>query len=590
MQKVAAYCRVSTDKDDQANSLESQKRYFAEYIGRNPLWELGEVYVDEGITGTSTRKRAAFNRMIADAQTHRFDLIITKEISRFARNTLDSIFYTRKLKALGIGVIFMNDNINTLDPDAELRLTIMSSIAQEESRKTSDRVKWGQKRRMEQGVVFGRDLLGYDVRNGRLYINEDGAKTVRLIFHKFVSEDKGSHVIARELREAGIPTAAYMKQWSGTTILRVLRNEKYCGDLVQKKTITPNYLNHEKKYNRGEEELVTLRDHHQPIISRELFNKAQQVLAHRSSSIEKRPYPSNDEARYADGKTMRTDERSKHSNRYCFSGKIKCGVCGRSYVSRTKKRRDGSIYKAWRCYESACRGRSKIDAAGNEIGCDNHAVNEDDLRLLMRTAVRSLPVGSEAFISHLSQLIETVLRTNPMAHWNCADSDSFRAVGGPDNLNGQIGLEKLEKPGRICEYPAGQLVKTKEELESRLRTANGKRRTLLELYLEKNISKEDYLGSKTKYETEVSELKLMLKKWNEKAPYIADGSESGAADALEQVSKTIRKLIQGDDWNDAFYRRILDRIVVWQDRTFEVSFQYLPQSRRYLITDEGNRK
>lgn len=163
--------------------------------------------------------------MIADAQARRFDLIITKEISRFARNTLDSIFYTRQLKALGIGVIFMNDNINTLDADAELRLTIMSSIAQEESRKTSERVKWGQKRRMEQGVVFGRDMLGYDVREGRLYINEAGAETVRLIFHKFVNQEKGTHVIARELREAGIPTATYMKQWTNTVILRILRND-----------------------------------------------------------------------------------------------------------------------------------------------------------------------------------------------------------------------------------------------------------------------------------------------------------------------------------------------------------------------------
>ena len=167
--RVAAYCRVSTDKDDQVNSLESQKKYFREYIERNPFWELAPRSTwMRASPAPAQRKRHAFNRMMTDAQGHAFDLIITKEISRFARNTLDSIFYTRKLKELGIGVIFMNDNINTLDADAELRLTIMSSIAQEESRKTSDRVKWGQKRRMEQGVVFGRDMLGYDVRDGKL--------------------------------------------------------------------------------------------------------------------------------------------------------------------------------------------------------------------------------------------------------------------------------------------------------------------------------------------------------------------------------------------------------------------------------------
>ena len=259
--RVAAYCRVSTDHEDQANSFESQQRYFRQYIERNPDWELYEIFADEGISGTNTKKRSEFKRMIACAKEGDFDLIITKEISRFARNTLDSIYYTRDLKKHGVGVIFMNDNINTLDGDAELRLAIMSSIAQEESRKTSERVKWGQKRQMEQGVVFGRSMLGYDVKDGKMTVNEDGAKIVRLIFHKFANENKGTHVIARELREAGI-TPMRVKEWSNTVILRVIRNEKYCGDLVQKKTFTPDFLSHEKKYNRGEEEFVIIKDHH----------------------------------------------------------------------------------------------------------------------------------------------------------------------------------------------------------------------------------------------------------------------------------------------------------------------------------------
>ena len=256
--KVAAYCRVSTDNEDQANSFESQQRYFRQYIERNPDWELYEIFADEGISGTNTKKRKEFNRMIACAKNGDFDLIITKEISRFARNTLDSIYYTRELKKHGVGVIFMNDNINTLDGDAELRLAIMSSIAQEESRKTSERVKWGQKRQMEQGVVFGRSMLGYDVEGGKMTINEEGAKVVRLIFHKFVNEGKGTHVIARELREEGI-SPMRVKEWSNTVILRVIRNEKYCGDLVQKKTYTPDFLSHEKKYNRGQSTLTATR-------------------------------------------------------------------------------------------------------------------------------------------------------------------------------------------------------------------------------------------------------------------------------------------------------------------------------------------
>ena len=224
--RVGAYCRVSTDKDDQQNSFESQQRYFKEYIERNSKWTLHEVFADEGKSGTSTKKRAAFNRMIECAKNGELDLIITKEISRFARNTLDSIYYTRELKRIGVGVMFLSDNINTLEPDAELRLTIMSSIAQEESRKTSDRVKWGQKRRMEQGVVFGRDMLGYDVRGGQMFINEEGAKIVRSIFHKFVVEGKGAHAVARDLREDGIKSFSHNSEWSNTVILRIIRNEK----------------------------------------------------------------------------------------------------------------------------------------------------------------------------------------------------------------------------------------------------------------------------------------------------------------------------------------------------------------------------
>ena len=250
--RVAAYCRVSTDHEDQANSFESQQRYFRQYIQYHPDWELFGVFADEGLSGTTTKRRKEFHRMIACAKNGEIDLIITKEISRFARNTLDSISFTRELKRHGVGVIFMNDNINTLDGDAELRLAIMASIAQEESRKTSERVKWGQKRQMEQGVVFGRSMLGYDVKDGKMTMNQEGAEVVRLIFRKFVNEGKGAHTICRELREAGI-TPMQAKEWSSTVILRLLRNEKYCGDLVQKKTYTPDYLSHEKKYNTGQE-------------------------------------------------------------------------------------------------------------------------------------------------------------------------------------------------------------------------------------------------------------------------------------------------------------------------------------------------
>lgn len=197
--RVVAYCRASTEKEDQQNSFESQKKYYEEYIRANANWEFVGIYADEGISGTSVEKREDFKRMIEDAKDKRFDLVLTKEIARFARNTKDSLEYTRKLKKMGIGVFFTIDNINTFDSDGELRLTIMSALAQDESRRTSERVKWGQKRRMEQGIVFGREMLGYNLENGVLSINHEEAEIVKLIFHKFTFEGKGTHIIAREL-------------------------------------------------------------------------------------------------------------------------------------------------------------------------------------------------------------------------------------------------------------------------------------------------------------------------------------------------------------------------------------------------------
>ena len=275
--RVAAYARVSSDKDDQLNSLENQKSFFADYIKSRVEWEFVGVYWDEGISGTQTIKRTGFNNMIADAMNKKIDLIITKEVTRFARNTVDTLWHARELKERGVGIIFILDNIDTRDADSEYRLTIMASNAQEESRKTSERVKWGQRRQMEKGVVFGRDLLGYTVKNGILHINPEEVPVVKAIFHKYTNEGKGTHVIARELLEEGMQPKR-VKLWSNVVILRVLRNEKYVGDLCQKKTITPNYLTHKKKYNRGEEDMIYLKDHHEPIISRDLCNRTQEEL------------------------------------------------------------------------------------------------------------------------------------------------------------------------------------------------------------------------------------------------------------------------------------------------------------------------
>ncbi len=534
--KVAAYCRVSTDNEDQANSFESQQRYFRQYIERNPDWELYEVFADEGISGTNTKKRKEFNRMIACAKNGDFDLIVTKEISRFARNTLDSIFYTRDLKKHGVGVIFMNDNINTLDGDAELRLAIMSSIAQEESRKTSERVKWGQKRQMEQGVVFGRSMLGYDVKDGKMYINEDGAKVVRLIFHKFVNEGKGTHVIARELREEGIKPMR-VKEWQNTVILRVIRNEKYCGDLVQKKTYTPDFLSHEKKVNLGQEEFVIIKDHHEPIISRELFEKANRIL---------------------DEKSLSQEGKAKHSNRYPFSGKIKCGCCGRSYVARYKTRKDGSRYKAWRCLEAARHGNPHVDKAGNQVGCRGLSIRSEDATHIMYLVTNSLKYNKEKITNNLLAIIKSIISAD-MPH----------------------GIQ-------VCPKGAAMDITDtdSEKLKSQIKATLQKRTNLIDLYTSGDITRDEFSAARAKCENEIAELQSVI----DSMPKYPGKCSGGAFDRIDkrrerpskqqelvaEITEAMNELINGVEYEDDFYKEILDKMVVNDKDHIDVYLNMLP--------------
>ena len=512
--RVAAYCRVSTDNEDQANSFESQQRYFKQYIEHHPDWELYEIFADEGISGTNTKKRKEFNRMIACAQNGDFDLIITKEISRFARNTLDSIYYTRELKKYDVGVVFMNDGINTLDGDAELRLAIMSSIAQEESRKTSERVKWGQKRQMEQGVVFGRSMLGYDVKDGQMSINEEGAKVVRLIFHKFVHEGKGTHVIARELREEGIPPMR-VKEWSNTVILRLIRNEKYCGDLVQKKTYTPDYLSHDKKYNRGQEEFVIIKNHHEPIVSRELFEEANRIL---------------------DARSLSPEGKAKHSNRYPFSGKLKCGCCGSSYVARYKKRNDGSVYKAWRCIEAARHGSPHKDKAGNQVGCVGLGIRNEDAIHIMYLVTKSLKFDKEKVIGNLLSTIKKVI-----------DMD----FTGTD-------ISKLHR--RITDVETGKA-------------------KLLDVFLSGVISKEEFSMSRAKCDAEIAELQSRIDSVGCKESLIVQEQN-----LMEEIKAKVNEIIDGVKHEDAFYKQILDRMVINSHESIDVYLKLLPFKWSYTIS------
>ena len=515
--RVAAYCRVSTDKDDQTNSLISQRRYFADYINNHEDWVLSDVYYDEGISGTQTKKRTGFNAMIEEAMQGGIDLILTKEVCRFARNTVDTLSYTRKLKDNGIGVVFTIDNIDTRDADGELRLTIMASIAQEESRKTSERVKWGQKRRMEQGVVFGRDMLGYTVQNGTLSVNEEEVPVVRAIFHKFTNEGKGTHVIARELLEEGMRPMR-VKLWSNTIILRVLRNEKYVGDLCQKKTYTPNYLTHAKKYNRGNEEMVYLKDHHEPIIDRDLWNRTQAELLRRSPS---------------------EDAKSKHSNRYWCSGKLYCGLCGQRYVSRTKKLKNGTVYKAWRCYAAANHGAKKISSFGEQIGCDNGSINEKALLTCMHYCICQLQTNQKELKREIMQEIKEIKGIS----------------------------EKKPDTKRIQE---------------KMDALSAKKKKTIDLMLDGLITKSDLQEQTKWYDEQLAELSEALN-----AAGKQDKENAAELHEYESYLSALDEIMTFDESNESLYREILDKMVIYHDKTVEVWLKCVPFGMKLSVSSRG---
>ncbi len=365
---VCAYCRVSTDEEDQRNSLIAQTEFFESYFDRHENWHKVAVFADEGLSGTSLEKRDQFNEMLARARYGDIDIIITKEVSRFSRNVQHLLDIVEDLRSRGVYVWFLSDDIYTENIDYREKITQIATNAEQESLRTSRRVKWGQRQQMLNGVVFGRkEMYGYQiVRNGRcqeFVIIEDEAEVVRNIFEWFAAGD-GTCTIARRLEQQGKKTKRYKNGWTNTVILRILRNEKYVGDLLQGKTFTPDPLTHKKKYNRQDVDMYYIKDHHPEtaIIDRELWDKVQAVLNEKAPSDE---------------------VKAKHSNRYWTSGKIFCGLCGGRYVSLQKKQKN-IPYKAWVCFENHSRGKYKqhiLDTGEvTTVGCNAVRVNDRVLK------------------------------------------------------------------------------------------------------------------------------------------------------------------------------------------------------------------
>lgn len=512
--RVAAYCRVSTDREDQANSLHSQKTYFQEYIRNHPDWTLVRVFADEGLSGTSTKKRKAFQCMIEAAEAGEIDLILTKEVSRFARNTVDALGYTRRLRELGVGVLFINDNIDTRDGDGELRLSIMATLAQEESRKTSSRVKWGQKRRMESGVVFGNNsTYGFETKGGRLTVKPEEAEVVRLIYHKFLDEGKGTHVIARELYEQGIaPPKTATGVWSGTMIHRILKNEKHAGDLLQKKYITSDYLTHRKVRNNGQEEQIYLRGHHEPIVDRATWDAVQRELSRRSAQ---------------------RGAKTKYSNRYWCSGKIRCGSCGSCFTPRTTTRPNGEVYRAWACRGRVQYGNWKPGRQDGCAGCNMRMINEKSLAALVRFVVEQIEFDREVIACELLEDIGTV-----------------KAEG-------------------IGELETGQIEARRAEIWR-------KKEKLLDTFLSGQVTSEEMSAMKKRYDDELRLLEGQLRCAAE-TQKIAEAQQAG----LDEVLQVIRACLNG---SGEVFGETIESITVFEEYV-EVKVCYvLPVFRIWYST------
>lgn len=345
LRRVAAYCRVSSDSEDQKNSYDSQVSHYRDYISQHPDWELVDIYADEGISGTQVGKRQDFQRLISDCLDGKVDYIITKAIARFARNTLDTLKYVRMLKDKQVGVFFEEENIDTLTMDGELLLTILSSVAQQEVENTSAHVKKGLKMKMQRGELIGfQGCLGYDynTETKSLSVNKDEAKIVRYIFDRYI-EGVGSKAIARELDELGYKTPRGMGKWQDTTVLGIIKNEKYKGDVLMGKTFTVDPISKRRLINFGEEDKYYIKGNHEAIISQKEFEKAQEIRLRRAGNK----------------KTIANvnGKRERYSRMYAFSSKLECGFCG-SVLSR-RSWHGSSQYKKiiWHCSTSIKLGK-----------------------------------------------------------------------------------------------------------------------------------------------------------------------------------------------------------------------------------------
>ena len=528
--KVAIYARVSTEHEAQINALENQIQYYNNILAQHPEWELVGRYVDEGITGTSVKKRKNFLRMMEDAKNGMFSLILTREVSRFARNTVDTLQETRKLKSYGVEVYFTEDNIRTSDDtDGELRLTLMATLAQNESKKTSVRVKEGQKISFENGVLYGNgNILGYDRVGRELVVNPEQAETVKMIFNMY-HDGMGCKQIAYELEKRGRVTSTGLTHWQPGTISRLLRNSFYCGKIVYRKQYVPDYLEQKKINNYDEVDKIEITGKHEPIISEELFNDCQRKL---------------------DAKTVNR-LRGKHAinpPKSAYARILKC-QCGSNFERRKwHKYKDGRIRYGFECYKQKNHGsyRTRLKKGLDTTGC---------------CTTKMFPEWKLKIVAHW--LFNDL--------WKERDKIINRAI---EMLNATI------KDENVVDYTdeVKELNKKRKKYEEKLSN-------LVELRVEGDISKEVYEEKKGAFKKQIGYIDSELLKRDVKNSAIVSNVKTQIQLLTDLLGKKY-DVISGDIPED-IVETFIDQIVVHDDY-FE--WRLRTSTEPVLCNVEGNEK
>lgn len=445
--RVAAYCRVSTEQEEQESSFENQIEYYTELIRNNPEWELAGIFADRGKSGTKDTIRPEFMRMIEQCKRHKIDLIYTKSLSRFSRNTLDSIKYIRMLKNLGVAIEFEKEGLNTGDVGSEIYLTWFSAFAQAESESISQNVTMGIRRGFKEGKCAFRykNFIGYRRgTDGNPEVDPEGAKIIMRIFLAYLSGDTPDQ-IARTLEQEEIPSPSGRISWSKSTVRNILQNEKYAGDLLLQKTYTVDFLEKKTRKNRGEVAQYYVTDHHPAIVPREIFQQVQLEMARRSSK-----------AKVSCRKTKTS--RGKYTSKFALSERLVCGQCGAMYRRTMWKKRDGTKEYVWRCI-------SRLEQ-GTRYCKNSPSLKEPQLHQAIIRCIRRVFDNKEEIIHAVQGIQRKLLLFEEMQNGPASIQERLEAI--EKTMGNLLVMASRNELGEFCEEKFKELTREKKQLLEQL--------------------------------------------------------------------------------------------------------------------------